>query len=200
VGTGDNQQDFDVHESFLTGSSLFFKNALSGDWIEAKTRRVNLPEEEPAVFHDYVHFLYRRTLCVKSDSNDGIDEQESLLKLYVLAEKLQDMDMKNVVMEAMYNCFCEICTGENHTPNVECIRIVYEGTPAGSPMRRLLVDFYTYYHGASSFKVDDDYPYELLHELTINLLTKRTKPQDRNAMFKDPSVYMEAVTPPATGG
>jgi hypothetical protein len=204
VGTGNDKQDFDVHESFLR-SSLFFRKALSGDWIEAKTRHVNLPEEEPAVFHDYIHFLYTHSLCVRSgnkpgEDDDGHDENKSLLKLYVLAERLQDINTKNVVIEAMYNCLWGICTSGSQMPDVECIRIVYEGTPACSPMRRLLVDFYTYYAGASSFKLDGDYPHELLLELTINLLTKRTRPHDRNAMFKNPSVYTGIVFPPATGG
>jgi hypothetical protein len=205
VGTGDDQQDFEVHESFLTGSSLFFKKALSGDWIEAKTRRVNLPEEEPAVFHDYVHFLYTRTLCVKPGiklGNDNrTDEKTSLMKLYVLAERLHDIDMKNVVTKAMYNSLWELTNLRKKIfPDVECLRIVYEGTPIGSPMRRMLVDFCTYHAAAGLFKSDGDYPHELLQELTINLLAKRDLPLDRNAMFTDPSIYTETVTPLATSG
>jgi hypothetical protein len=182
----------------LTGSSLFFKKALSGDWMEAKNRRVDLPEEEPTVFHDYIHFLYTRTLCVKSDTKQGddneFDENVSLMKLYVLAERLQDANAKKVVLGATYNCLWEICTTARKMPGMECIRIVYEGTPTGSPMRQMLVDFYTYYAGGTSFKIDGVYPHDLMQELTINLLAKRGKPIDNTAMFKDPSIYLGTTT------
>ena len=71
-----------------------------------------------------------------------------------------------------------------------CIEVVYGGTPTGSPMRRLLVGFYTYCAGGGTFKADGIYSPEWMHELAINLLTKRSKPLDRKTMFKDPSVYI----------
>jgi hypothetical protein len=176
---------------------LFFKAALSGNWVEAKDRLVKLPEDEPTVFADYVHFLYTRKLHVKSHKasgeSSGHDEKISLLKLYVLAEKLQDADTKRAVMGAVFNCFWGICITPSEFPGLECIEIVYGGTPAGSPLRRILVDFYTYYARDDTLKQYVTYPNEFMQELAIDLLKKRAKPTDRAAMFKDPSVYMGMI-------
>jgi hypothetical protein len=192
-----------VHESFLIKSSLFFRKALSGGWLEAKDRLVKLPEEEPAVFQDYVHYLYTNTLCVKSDTkldgNDGPNEMVSLVKLFVLAETLQDPDMKKVVIAAVYNGLWEIRNAGSKIPVLELISVVYEGTPVGSSMRRLLVDFFTYYAGGSTFRKDEVYPHDFIQELAINLAGKRFPSLDNSPIFKDPSVYVGMATL-TTGG
>ena len=194
MGTGHELQDFDVHEPLLTANSLYFKKALSGDRVDAKTRCICLPEEEPAVFHDYIRFLYTQRFCVQSGTNpgdiNGSCERLSLMKLFVLAERLQDMELKKAVLTATYNSLWEICTTGGKMAGTNCIEVVYGGTPTGSPMRRLLVGFYTYCAGGGTFKADGIYSPEWMQELAINLLTKRSKPLDRKTMFKDPSVYI----------
>jgi hypothetical protein len=99
VGKGAKRDSFDVHNALLTARSLFFKSALNGNWVEAIERAVNLPEDDPQTFKTYVHLLYTGDFATESDPNLGIDESHdkllSLAKLYVLAEKLQDIETKN---------------------------------------------------------------------------------------------------------
>lgn len=150
VGEGDTQTSFDVHKYLVTERSPFFKNAMSGDWKEAKDRVVNFPEDDPATLQSDVHLLYTNQLAVIPSplpvKYDGSEETEALAKLYALAEKLQDVDTKNIVLKAMLLSSLQIrsITASCVVPGLPTVRIIYAGTPEGSPIRRLLVDIYTY--------------------------------------------------------
>jgi len=49
---------FTVHEDIVKISSEFVRLALRGEWTEASTRRIPLPDDEPDVFSVYLHWLY----------------------------------------------------------------------------------------------------------------------------------------------
>jgi hypothetical protein len=57
VGTHEPRR-FTVHENIVKASSEFVRLALRGDWAEASSRIIPLPEDEPAVFSVYQHWLY----------------------------------------------------------------------------------------------------------------------------------------------
>jgi hypothetical protein len=46
-----------VHKNVLTKAD-YFKKALCGDFREARAQEIDLPEEDPAIFHFLVSFLY----------------------------------------------------------------------------------------------------------------------------------------------
>jgi hypothetical protein len=93
--------------------------------IETDTGVITLPDEDPEVFATYVQLLYTGTLPsfepfekdIRGTSADGIDQTENDFKtamlrnihkqcnmlgqLYVVAEKLRDVDTKSSVMSAM---------------------------------------------------------------------------------------------------
>jgi hypothetical protein len=46
-----------VHEPILL-KSLYFEKALCGDFVESSTQSIDLPEENPAIFHFLVAYLY----------------------------------------------------------------------------------------------------------------------------------------------
>lgn len=196
------QKEFDIHEAMLTSRSSFFKAALSGDWAEAKDRVVKLPQDEPAVFQSYTHFLYTDILCVEPKTPAGNDgeygERITILKFYVLAEKLQDMKAKRAAIEAMIYYLWDFRRNPTKFPGLECIRIVYDGTPANSPMRHLLLDFFASRADTITFEKDVACPREFLQELVITLFEKRQKPADLRAMFKEPEFYMGASVTPKT--
>ncbi|KAF1946751.1 hypothetical protein EJ02DRAFT_450471 [Clathrospora elynae] len=79
-----------------------------------------------------------------SDKYTGSAEITSLAKLYVLIEKLQDIGAKNLILEAMLLSAQAIRSdGSSYALGSNEVRIVYEGTLPGSPMRRLIVYMYT---------------------------------------------------------
>jgi hypothetical protein len=184
VGKEQHLQVFDVHEYLITARSPFFRKVMSGNWQEAKDRLVKLPEDDPAIFQLYVHLLYTNMLAVIPNpglaKDDSMEEVSRLAKLYVLAEKLQDIETKDLVVEAMLLGSREIRKdGQCYAPGPEAVGAIYAGTMPGSPMRRLYVDIYTY--RANSIwlsKNSGDWPSEFVHELALELLDKRKTSAD----------------------
>ncbi|OLN88556.1 hypothetical protein CCHL11_01861 [Colletotrichum chlorophyti] len=77
VGRAPNQQIFQVHRDVLT-TTEYFRKALCGDFQEAEAQAMDFPEEDPAIFHFLVAFLYQSTFVpIKpAASMLGIDESE----------------------------------------------------------------------------------------------------------------------------
>ncbi|KAI1143450.1 hypothetical protein F5Y05DRAFT_153385 [Hypoxylon sp. FL0543] len=57
VGTAPERQTFYVHKHVLIKAE-FFKKALCGEFRESEAQAIELPEEDPAIFHFVVAFLY----------------------------------------------------------------------------------------------------------------------------------------------
>jgi hypothetical protein len=183
VGEELQQKSFYVQETLLRQHSLFFKKALSRDWKEKVERIVNLPEDEPTLFAVYVEFLYSGNLAVVPEDLDPIDathlEQHMLCKLYVLAEKLQDMDTRNRAIQGLLYSAKQVRPGNSSIcPGMESIKIIYDGTLPGSMARKLLIDYYTY-RGTGSWVIDHKgWPDDFLIDLATNLMDKRAIPND----------------------
>jgi hypothetical protein len=58
VGDTEAPKKFTVHEDIVKASSEFVRLALRGEWKEASTRQIPLPDDEPAVFSVYQQWLY----------------------------------------------------------------------------------------------------------------------------------------------
>ena len=149
VGTGDDLRSFTVHGAFLTFRSLFFRKALSGAWKEAKERLIKLPEDDSDTFELYLQVVYGLPMSIEPnplfDEYPGRSEQEALAKLYVFAEKVQDVRAKNTIMKAFLKSVWKVRSdGLCYVPARGSIHVIYEGSTPGSSMRRLLVDIYAY--------------------------------------------------------
>ncbi|RMZ70588.1 BTB POZ domain containing [Pyrenophora seminiperda CCB06] len=153
VGKDSDQKDFIVHESFLTSRSDFFRRAMNGNWDEAKTRIINLPDDKPDIFAYYINFVYTNQMSTATKEDDEIKKLEHLqfrddmknqcivlCSVYVLAEKLQDAKTKNGAMKvlwALYNT--EGKEGFAKVPHFSTVKLVYDGTPPKSLARHFLV-------------------------------------------------------------
>jgi hypothetical protein len=103
------------------------------DWKEAIERLIKLPNDEPETFQSYLHLLYTNDIAVIPDplpaNYDGREERLSLAKLYVLAEKLLDVDVKNATLKAMFHSTCQLGSdGIVYVSGLPVIRIIYAGT------------------------------------------------------------------------
>jgi len=58
IAVGRSRRLFAAHEDVLV-LSPFFQAALKGLFVEAKTKQVELPEEEPEVFSSVLEYLYK---------------------------------------------------------------------------------------------------------------------------------------------
>jgi len=142
---------------------------------------VNFPEDDPETFKTYIHLLYTGNLAVQPDpipdKYRGNEEYVSLAKLYVLAERIQDIETKNAALKAFIISARETRADDTTClPGLRTICIIYDGTPAGSLARKALVDLYSVSAGSRSMSPDiPSYPEEFLYELLSNVLDKRPR-------------------------
>jgi hypothetical protein len=182
VGQEGNRATFDIHQYLIATRSPLFKKATTGEWKEAQERLVKPPDDEPMTFQQYVHLLYPGKLAVVADpitgKNDGAEEMVRLAKLYVLAEKLQDVETKNMVIDAMLLSFRQVRSdGAIYCPGHNIVSLINAGTPSSSPMRVLMADLVAY-RGESSWmaKKRAEWPSDFMADLALLLLDNRPWP------------------------
>ncbi|KAK4948940.1 hypothetical protein LTR10_012313 [Elasticomyces elasticus] len=141
VGKPDQIKRFALHESIVRPASDFVNMALSRDWKEAHERIIPLSEDEPETFTIYQTWLYTHIVdahALKSSTN-SCDVYQRLFKCYILAEKLLDAVFKDCVMDAILNTL-----QANPLFDANLSNLVYENTPEGSPLRRVLCEIYVW--------------------------------------------------------
>ncbi|KAF2279433.1 uncharacterized protein EI97DRAFT_412463 [Westerdykella ornata] len=175
---------FSVHENLICASSDFFRKAMEGDWKESKQLLVCLEDDDPDTFLVYLHWLYRGTLPVRIDEPGPLMNSEylQLAKAYILGDKLQDGDFKDVVIDAMIDkCKSTASDGHRWFPVGPVLRCMYKNTPTSSKARRLLVDIYVHHgpgHWTSDGAEQDEIPKDFLYEVTMAFMDKRDKNEE----------------------
>lgn len=141
-----------VHEEAITRCSDFFRAACSGNFKEAKEKLVRLPAMEVDTFKSYTHWIYTGDVVFDMDCDDSTTDSKhhklfmDLVKLYIAADSLGDMRLRNSVIDRL------IATEEaiKKSPGPEMITLAYEATPTGSNLRKLLVDYYLRLKGSNA--------------------------------------------------
>lgn len=175
---------FCVHEKLICASSDFFRNAMARDWKESKQRSIHLEDEDADTFELYLHWLYRGTLPVRINEPGlvGNSEYLQMSKAYVLGDKLQDGDFKDVIIDAIIDkCKSIASDGRKWFPVGPVLRCIYDNTPTSSEARRLLVDIYVH-NGSGDWLSDwvkqDDIPKDFLLDITMAFLNKKEKNEE----------------------
>ncbi|KAF2768003.1 hypothetical protein EJ03DRAFT_253755, partial [Teratosphaeria nubilosa] len=130
-----------VHEQLLIAHSAFFEAALHRDWKEGQQRVISLPLDEPEAFHIYVRYMYTGSLHL--DDIQANELNMMLCQLYCLGERLLDSTFQDTVLDALVTAsrVRDPATGRRSVPlKSDKVNLIYDGTPLGSPMRKLLVD------------------------------------------------------------
>jgi hypothetical protein len=204
VRESDECREFSIHEALLIARSEFFKNAMNGDWKEAEEKLIKLPEDDPDTFALYEQLVYtgcvpafgeftdrvfrcfdKSTVCNQKDVCEA--EYTSLARLYVLAEKLQDIEAKNASVRALIS---KVNHEGQHIddidlgpclPSLTTIKTIYEGTTKDCPGRRALQDCYVWYGQENSLDEITDgkqLPREFLYDLAVAGLAYRQQPSN----------------------
>lgn len=159
------QDTIKVHEKILCATSEFFKKATKSEWAESRPDpdTMDLTDDHPAVVKAYANWLYFRTLPTPDehslangtfkadcededmtkidDNHDLMDETQIFLaRAYVFGEKVIDNQFKDTIIDCMIACTVKFGDCPSHT----AMNILYQGTLANSPARRLIVDFWVY--------------------------------------------------------
>ncbi|EMD96675.1 hypothetical protein COCC4DRAFT_141917 [Bipolaris maydis ATCC 48331] len=164
-----------VHREVLTSTSDFLKNAMKPEWRADKNRPIDLSEENPKAVEIYCQWLYSGKIACCDNS---LSTCTSICQLYVLGEKLMDQTFKNTVLDFIVKGL----DGDfGFRLTADGIKIIYEGTPKGSPARRLVVDICAYHitprlnlDVLSCFRGTD-----FLEELITALVAVRSPPRNK---------------------
>ncbi|KAF2494963.1 hypothetical protein BU16DRAFT_428025, partial [Lophium mytilinum] len=144
VLVGPEEVPFFVHEGPIRASSKFFDNAMKGPWNESTERCVRLRDDDPEIFSIYQHWLYSQTLSTRKDYDVARKTYSALCDAYCLGEKLMDDNFKNTAIDAIIQRRSSSSGGTVWAPGGDVIAKAYKGTPEGSLLRKLLVDFFAY--------------------------------------------------------
>ncbi|KAH6870637.1 hypothetical protein BKA58DRAFT_440178 [Alternaria rosae] len=186
-----------VHRGVLCKSSEFFQNAVKPEWTTEGERVVNLPEDSAPLVTGYVKWLYHDKITIKlyearkHTTEERADEAEKvfilLAEAYVFGEKIIDAKYKNAVIETIIAA----CEASSWNMGPESVSIAYEGTPPGSPLRRMIAESIAYKafvdskEGVGWLHFIEGYPRDVLVDALKAMVRVRPKPSGKLC----PSVY-----------
>jgi hypothetical protein len=181
-----------IHADLASKHSSFFQTCLKTGWKESAERIVRLPDlpaDSAAVFEDFLSLLYTGKVysIVRGQERhaDGAEEWVRLGNAWILGEVLLSTSFKDAVVDAMMHKI----SSDDCMPTFEILPI-YRHSPAGSPIRRLMVDIAANHwseHSALSIETDDD-PAILatfFQSVTIALMKRALQPKPAKKV-KDP--------------
>lgn len=198
VGKQIHRDEFSLHERLFTSHSEFLKRAKTARL--GQTGAISLPEYDPSTFQLYVVLTYSGFLATK----ELPEEWQSLVDVYVLADRLEDKWAKNRVVDAMHSFVREHIPravgrtdeGSQTKDHISVASLVslYAGTPTGSPARKLVVELFAD-NGAEGWlvRVGALLPREFLFDVTHRLLQKRPSVVFGNMLDRPSSYYHERL-------
>lgn len=170
-----------MNEEKIRASSKFFDKALNAEWKEGRERTIELPESDPEAFNIYLHWLYSGKLFVKDDNETATNEgkaQRKLTRSYLIGDKLLDVDFKDAIIDAIAVESGVIRDGVRYIPAKDLRRLIYENTPPGATVRRLLIRMIARFNNIDKLVLEDDPP-ALLHEMVLELCKTTTRPTEK---------------------
>jgi hypothetical protein len=138
VYVGEAKRHWSIHRNLLCHHSELLEQELEGDGKESKRKeKLDLLEYDPAGFELLVKWLYQGKLDDVSDMVDANQKYEyavSCHKLYLLCDRLDMPQLKNVAMD-------QYRKGLNQAelvPDADEIDDIYRKSPSKSPFRQLM--------------------------------------------------------------
>ena len=106
--------------------------------------------------------------------SDGLQEQYTLIDLYVLAEKLQDVKAKNAILRGLItSCYQGRSDRKRYTLGPQVVTTLYKGTAPGSKARQFVVELKAWDSVVIDNLLQEGWPYEFLTELAFDFLKHR---------------------------
>ena len=197
VGKEPSARKFTVHKPLVTATSEFFKRAVKEEWSETGIEPITMPEDDVSIFNLYVNMTYSGgVVATKTSASPDPDEWTRLTRLYVLAERLQDVWAKNRVVNAMHGYLNDVIARSMPFRGFDSIVELYEGTPAGSPARKLVADFYAHKSDKETMIAGRDVlPTDFVFDVACLLMTKVLIPRGfgSNPLLPQPSHHYHEI-------
>jgi len=164
VGSDPDQQMFTVPHALLVSRSKFFNMVRSGRWTtltQSSLKPVDLSEEDPDIFAAYLYCVYHDEVTPVARDEGGVQRYDYLIELYTLADRLMDFTTADLVIDKIISSVHEMML----LPGLEDIKLVYDTTIEGSPLRRLFVDYCVFSEAGRLSGPKHEYPHEYLEEV-----------------------------------
>ena len=136
VGTESKQKTWYLPEKVLTHCSPFFDATLKGNFAEASSKAVNLPEDDPDAFEIWATWLSLGT-CKDVFEFDSYDHDYA--RAWILGDKLACPAFQDHLMFQFLTWF-ESGVGLW----LDTVQVVYEVSSPGSKLRQLFVDWFVW--------------------------------------------------------
>ncbi|KAH8643242.1 hypothetical protein IG631_00705 [Alternaria alternata] len=191
IGPDTDRSELHIHQLIIAARSEFFASALNGRWNNFDTKIADLYKAAPdLVLEDVAHYL-EAVYTNQIDDENHLKRFDDICKVYVVAERLHDVQTRNLAVEALYNRMQGL-DPTTTVPGPKCLDIIYEGTvSAKNRMRKLLVDIWC------TWDIDqrEDYlntaPRQFLVELAAAAVRKLVEDSEDQELILDVKAYLE---------
>ncbi|KAI9806259.1 MAG: hypothetical protein M1825_006374 [Sarcosagium campestre] len=134
IGKVDKEKVFPVPEQILCDLSPVLRAACRSEFKEAHDSEIDLGEDDPAAFEHILRWAYK-SLPAPSE-----DTFIALFKVFALAERLKIPSLMNKLIDDIIRMSAD----KHLVPRVPEIAFIYGKTFPGAPIRKALVDCYTW--------------------------------------------------------
>lgn len=180
-------QEFTVHRHLVCANSKFFEAACSKLWAEGKEKIVRLPEVKVDAFQAYLVWVYTGKVVFNGEAPRH--KLRAIIDLYLLGDVLDDLLLRNTAMRSLVIHI----PGWSVIPSVGLVNHIWASTPAGSPLRRVIIDIIVKRVGRANLEhcVTVDHPAEFLHDTAVALL-KQVPTVSAERFISGMNGYLEA--------
>lgn len=133
-----HEKTFMVHKDTLCRSAPYFKAALEGEFKESKDQVLELPDDDPVAFSHFQLWLYTGNILESHEIAKDIC-WTVLLDIYLFGDVRGIPRLQNEAIDV----FIDKHVAMNHVP-ANRLNFIYENTLDGSPLRKLMVDLFTF--------------------------------------------------------
>ena len=133
IYVGVERKKFRLHLDLICDRSDFFRASFQGNFKEAETKELSLPEDSVESFELLAGWLYGATLM----SIPSEDELSAYFDLFILAEKLCLEHLQNETMDHILRFY------RLQSPKVAAqkLRSIYDSTSAKNPLNLFIIKY-----------------------------------------------------------
>jgi hypothetical protein len=157
---------------------------------------VRLPDVKPATFKVYCSWVYSNTIAeptgtANSSAHDKHAELKSIIELYLLGGKLDDILLRDHAKITLFKSM----QNQSIIPGVDLLELIWESTPPASLFRKMIVDVYARRVTRNKFcESVSEYPREFLEAVAMASL-QASPLVAWSEMTNDLSPYLEVEAP-----
>ena len=167
VGPEGNSRTFNVHRDLLSFYSGYFRHIFNSGIVEPSGGIIRLYSEEPDVFESFVKWLYtRRAHEEQITEHNDYQYYMFFVKLWILAARHDVPLLMNEMVDSLHQSVVTMWS----LPREETIKEIHVNTPAGSILRRMVVDMFTSIGGPSMPDILKDHRDESISDFLLDLV------------------------------